>query len=248
MFIINFCSNGNLHKNVDGPLQRMQRIDIPAEFGATQGQNEIEEQQLHMIYIENEFNNGPRHNQNNDEPSHNEEDGDQRQDDVDAVRRQGLDNEQNRDDGRDYIFAAQEENDSDEENDNINNNGNNDDGGGGDIEENDDDRPLYSGAQITVRQSMLLILAILLHNSLNMSCVENIIFILELHCLSENLVKNSLYKLKQYFGLCGVENVIKHFFCSACYRQLATADDNCITCLRAKKIIFCGVAFYKSVT
>lgn len=90
---------------------------------------------------------------------------------------------------------------------------------------------------------MLPILAIVLHNSLNMSCVEDIIFILELHCLSENLVKNSLYKWKKYFGFGADDKVIKQFFCSACYRLLSTADDNCITCLRAKKSYFGELPF-----
>lgn len=54
----------------------------------------------------------------------------------------------------------------------------------------DDDQPLYQDAGITVRGSMLIILTLLLvHHNLTMTCIEDIIFALQLHCLQKGLQK-----------------------------------------------------------
>ena len=163
-------------------------------------------------------------------------------DDGNAENGDNDDDEQ--DNGRDNFLRDQWENasedDSNEENA-VDNEGNSDDDNEDDDE--NENRPLYDGAQITVGQSMLLILALLLHFNLSMSCVESYITVLQFHCLQENLVKNSLYKFKKYFGFLGASNIIKHFFCSACFRQLESADHNCVTCLTAKNSYFIELSF-----
>ena len=58
-------------------------------------------------------------------------------------------------------------------------------------------------------QSMLLILTILLHHNVSMSCLADIITVINFHCLHQDLKKNSLYKFQKYFSLDG-ETSIKH--------------------------------------
>jgi len=73
----------------------------------------------------------------------------------------------------------------------------------------DQNQPLYNGAEISVGASMLIILTLLLNHNLTMSCIEDIIIALELHCLHEGLKRNSLYKFRKYFRL-SETNIIKH--------------------------------------
>lgn len=77
-----------------------------------------------------------------------------------------------------------------------------DDGRGLDQEEEDEDfgrrqrrndnqdfhdrRPLYHGAPLSVGESMLLILTILLHHNVNYLCLADIITVINLHCLQQN--------------------------------------------------------------
>lgn len=106
---------------------------------------------------------------------------------------------------------------------------------------NDDvgqNQPLYRGSRISVGESMLLILALLLHHNLTLTCIEDIIIVLELHCLRQSLHKNSLYKFKKYFGLNGISDMIRHYYCSICNRDLRSANDICSTCKEAKKLFF----------
>ncbi|CAD6227420.1 GSCOCG00012013001-RA-CDS, partial [Cotesia congregata] len=61
--------------------------------------------------------------------------------------------------------------------------------------------PLYAGASINATESMLLILTLLVNHNLTMTCIEDIIKVIHLHCPSQDLQKNSLYKFKKFFNL-----------------------------------------------
>lgn len=100
------------------------------------------------------------------------------------------------------------------------------------------DEQLYNGARITVGQSMLLILALMLHHSLEMSCVESIITVLQFHCLADGLRKNSIYKFKKFFNLVGGPNAIKHYFCYSCHKKLQSENEVCPSCPRKKNPYF----------
>ena len=98
-------------------------------------------------------------------------------------------------------------------------------------------QPLYRGAEISVEGSMLLILVLLLHHNLAMECIADIICVLQLHCLSENLVTNSLYKFRKFFNI--RNNVlINYYYCSACFGDLRSLNDNCEVCVGQKKSYF----------
>ena len=98
-------------------------------------------------------------------------------------------------------------------------------------------QPLYHGARISVEGSMLLILALLLHHNLTMECIKEIIIVLELHCLTENLVKNSLYKFRKFFNIRD-NTLIKHYYCSICTRHLESLHHDCPVCGVQKKSYF----------
>ncbi|CAL1685139.1 unnamed protein product [Lasius platythorax] len=84
---------------------------------------------------------------------------------------------------------------------------------------------------------MLIILTLLLHHNLTMSCIEDIIIALQLHCLREGFKKNSLYKFRKFFRLNQTE-IIKHFYCKFCTRELRTINDECPSCPRKKNSYF----------
>lgn len=83
---------------------------------------------------------------------------------------------------------------------------------------------MYYGAYITVSESMMLILSLLLHHNLIMSCIADIITVLEYHCLPRNLRKNSLYKFKNFFRS-GNNNMMKHYYCTICNRELKSMQN-----------------------
>ncbi|XP_011859941.1 PREDICTED: uncharacterized protein LOC105557338 [Vollenhovia emeryi] len=84
---------------------------------------------------------------------------------------------------------------------------------------------------------MLIILSLLLHHNLTMTCIEDIIIALELHCLREGLKRNSLYKFRKYFRL-NQTNIIKHYYCKFCTRELRTKNDQCPSCPTKKNSYF----------
>lgn len=122
---------------------------------------------------------------------------------------------------------------------NINNNNN--------IEDDDEkdnvvlraNEPLSAGASISVTESMLSILTLLVNHNLTMTSVEDIIRVIHLHCPSQDLIKNSSFKFKKFFNL-EQENEIfdKHFYCSTCERELESRDQNCPSCQGRKNFYF----------
>ncbi|CAG5102758.1 Protein of unknown function, partial [Cotesia congregata] len=121
---------------------------------------------------------------------------------------------------------------------NVNNNINNNDEDEDDVGLIGDDL-LFTGAPINVRESMLLILTLLINHNVTMTCVEDIIRVIQLHCPREDLVKNSLYKFKKYFSLEQDNQVIdNHFYCTTCERELESIDDNCPSCENTKNSYF----------
>lgn len=92
---------------------------------------------------------------------------------------------------------------------------------------------------------MLLILSLLLHHNLTMSCIADIITAIEFHCSSQNLRKNSLYKFKKFFRL-DKTDAVRHYYCTICNQELRSINDICPLC-HQKNNIFYRVFFNKSV-
>jgi len=54
---------------------------------------------------------------------------------------------------------------------------------------NYEDETLYKGAPLIIVYSMLLILTLLIHHNIDMSCLSDIIKVINLHCLPAQLKK-----------------------------------------------------------
>lgn len=103
-------------------------------------------------------------------------------------------------------------------------------------------RPLYLGAPLTVAQSMMLILVIFFRNDLNMTCIADIITLINFHCLQEGFQRITLTGFQKYFCFYDSE-IQKHFFCSNCYRDLNSSNDACPSCPRKKNSYFVELKF-----
>lgn len=92
-------------------------------------------------------------------------------------------------------------------------------------------QPSYSGAPITVNESMLMILTLFVKHNLTKTCLADIISLINLHSIADNLIQNSLYKFTEYFDINLDETFQKHFYCSTCPSQeLESKHDQCGTC------------------
>ncbi|XP_044585559.1 exocyst complex component 3-like [Cotesia glomerata] len=101
-------------------------------------------------------------------------------------------------------------NDSDDEDDidNENDRDDEDEPAGGNDNQNrrnnydiNQNQPLFDGDRITVGDSMLTILSLLLSHNLSMACIEDIIKAIELHCLPNGLKKIVYSSLRNIFNL-----------------------------------------------
>ena len=82
-----------------------------------------------------------------------------------------------------------------------------------------DDKPLFDGASITVGVSILLILTVAIRHSLTGEALNDILCLINLHCLSPNLCPKSLFQLKRHFH--NVTNpIVYHYFCAGCLEKI----------------------------
>lgn len=99
--------------------------------------------------------------------------------------------------------------------------------------------PLYSGAPLTVNESMLMIMALFVKHNLTKTCLADIINLINLHCIAENLIEYSLYKFKTYFNISLDEVFRKHFYCSVCpSEKLESEQDRCETCREKTQVSY----------
>lgn len=101
-----------------------------------------------------------------------------------------------------------------------------------------DDRyrePLYRNAPLTIHESMVLILCFFLRHNVTQTCLSDLIILINLHCLPLNMYKNSLFKFKKYFSLSKKNPILKHFYCTWCFKKLEHCNDSCTSCPRRRK-------------
>ena len=113
-------------------------------------------------------------------------------------------------------------------------------------EEFNNNQPLYRGTLLSVRESMLLILMIILRHNVNYECLADIISVINMHCLRENLKKISFFKFKRFFSL-DANEMIKHYYCSECLKPFADLNDVCHLCLQGKKVYFIQLPFLEQL-
>ncbi|XP_066584839.1 uncharacterized protein [Prorops nasuta] len=105
---------------------------------------------------------------------------------------------------------------------------------------------LYDGATLTVGQSMLLILSLLIKHNVTLSCIGEITEIINLHCPQKGLKKNSLFKFKKFFAFVK-EDIVKHYYCNICNRSLVSENEVCPSCPRTKKSYFITMPLIKQL-
>ncbi|KAE8741566.1 hypothetical protein FOCC_FOCC012903 [Frankliniella occidentalis] len=100
---------------------------------------------------------------------------------------------------------------------------------GVDIEAVPGDTPLYNNANITINESMVMVLSLMLNHNLTGSCIEDLLQVINFHCPAENLHKLSYHKFRK-FTRCGKVPMKKKFYCSVCMTGLENEDALCTVC------------------
>ncbi|KAK3916204.1 Halomucin [Frankliniella fusca] len=109
---------------------------------------------------------------------------------------------------------------------------------GEDEEEAMNNRPIYNGAQINFKESLLAILTFILTHKLTGLCVSDLLSLIILHCGANNICLTSLYRFKNYFKMIGRNFIICHYYCSECEISLANKNSICAKCQNPKNIAY----------
>lgn len=70
----------------------------------------------------------------------------------------------------------------------------------GNNKEDAGDKPIYSGASITVAQSAILILSFALRHNITGECLSDLLTLIAFHCLDTNGIFKSLYRFRSFFS------------------------------------------------
>ena len=91
--------------------------------------------------------------------------------------------------------------------------------------------PLYPGAPLSTRASMLAINQFAVNNRLSYRITAQLLELLKIHLPSPNALPNTLYKLQKIFT--GVKCKVQHF-CSVCLQEVPSESNTCPkrTCIK----------------
>lgn len=89
--------------------------------------------------------------------------------------------------------------------------------------------PLYEGAPITVVESVISILTLMLTFRITGVLLVKILEIIELHCKKPNKCFKTLYKFKSFFKNLKLP-LIRHFYCNNCFSYLKKKSSKCKKC------------------
>ncbi|KAK3932331.1 Triosephosphate isomerase [Frankliniella fusca] len=94
------------------------------------------------------------------------------------------------------------------------------------------DKPVYSGATITLHESLVAILTVVLHFKVCGQLLQAILKLIQLHCLQAgNIFKTSLYFFKRHLSTVQGPKAFK-YFCSVCYEETDKKGDGFYSKLR----------------
>ncbi|XP_069103063.1 uncharacterized protein [Argopecten irradians] len=102
-------------------------------------------------------------------------------------------------------------------------------------EEDTDKLPLYDGAQISLGESVLMMMGFVRKHNLTGEAFSDLLELIHLHCKEVNLLPDSVYRLKKWFHHLNITPK-KHFYCGKC---LVYISQNCDKCPNSK----CGKTF-----
>ena len=109
---------------------------------------------------------------------------------------------------------------------------NNDDDPGEDCNINEDDFPLYPGALISFKVTMILLLAFSIRHNLTNEAISDLLYIINLMCPKPNRCCKSLYRFKKYF-LFMVIPASFCYYCPTCFSLIdTTVNIICSVCKR----------------
>ena len=83
------------------------------------------------------------------------------------------------------------------------------------------DELLYEGARLTVAASMLLVVTFAIRFKLSGECLQNLLCLLEMHCLLPNKFKGTLKLFSDYFAKVRAP-IEYHYFCNFCTAYYGT--------------------------
>lgn len=91
-----------------------------------------------------------------------------------------------------------------------------------------DETTLYSGAQLTVFQSYLLIFQYSVRHSLSRKAFAELLQLISVHAPQGAAIPKSVYSIKRYFAKAFPDaNSLQHVYCSSCQRSLTSVDSSC---------------------
>lgn len=89
------------------------------------------------------------------------------------------------------------------------------------------DERLYDGAPLSICESILAILSLVLRHSLSGSCLADILDLVYIHCPQPNMCTKTSYLFKKYFRNIGSIPPVRHYFCSSCFSKLTDQNAQC---------------------
>ncbi|KAE8749144.1 hypothetical protein FOCC_FOCC004050 [Frankliniella occidentalis] len=87
------------------------------------------------------------------------------------------------------------------------------------VDNNNGNQPLYEGAPLTVSQSLIAIMTLVLTHGLTGSCLVDLLLLIALHCPPNNVLEY-------------------HYYCSNCYQLLQTKTTLCTSCQEKTKVAY----------
>ena len=95
-------------------------------------------------------------------------------------------------------------------------------------EEEMEEKPLFSGARITVGASLLLLITFVMRHSLSGVALKDLLTLVDLHLISPNCFTRSMSTLRRFFK--ELKNPVQfHYYCCFCYEYIGVERRACCT-------------------
>ncbi|KAK3916377.1 Halomucin [Frankliniella fusca] len=101
-----------------------------------------------------------------------------------------------------------------------------------------DDMPLFPGAHLTLRQSLLSILTFSITHKLSGVCIADLLSLIALHCGPNEIGLKTLYRFKSYFSMIGKKSINCYYYCSVCEILLPNQNTQCQNCLGRHEVAY----------
>ncbi|XP_013421011.1 uncharacterized protein LOC106181232 [Lingula anatina] len=104
--------------------------------------------------------------------------------------------------------------------------------------------PLYQGARLTLFESMLLIMVFIMRHQLSGEATNDLLMLLELHCLMPNMCRRSIHLFYSFFNELKTP-VQKHFYCKFCNTYHGpTSQPICTSCNKQEEGYFMYIPLF----